>query len=135
MNKLLMQYLNSQQTSPTASRPASCDSTNSSNGPAKTKVIKYKTELCRTYEEKTYCPYGDKCRFAHGKEELVMVEAELSKKKRCNGFWMNGCCSYGRRCKFGHEELNWENMACLLALEAQCEAAPKVDSKLMKLLG
>lgn len=28
--------------------------------------VKYKTELCKTFSEKGYCPYGRKCRFAHG---------------------------------------------------------------------
>lgn len=73
MNKLLLQYLNAQPASPSTSRPTSCDSTNSNTVPAKTKVIKYKTELCRTYEEKGYCPYGGKCRFAHGRDDLVML--------------------------------------------------------------
>ena len=31
---------------------------------------KYKTELCKTFSETGKCPYGFKCRFAHGKEEL-----------------------------------------------------------------
>ena len=31
---------------------------------------KYKTELCKTFSDTGICPYGDKCRFAHGKEEL-----------------------------------------------------------------
>ena len=31
---------------------------------------KYKTELCKTYEDSGFCPYGNKCRFAHGRKEL-----------------------------------------------------------------
>ena len=31
---------------------------------------KYKTELCKKLQNKDYCPYGFKCRFANGKEEL-----------------------------------------------------------------
>lgn len=58
MNKLLLQYFNQAQ-SP-SSRTSSCDS-NSSD------TLKYKTELCKKYEEKGLCPYGLKCRFAHGK--------------------------------------------------------------------
>ena len=33
----------------------------------------YKTELCRSWEEKGSCRYGAKCQFAHGEEELRTV--------------------------------------------------------------
>lgn len=33
----------------------------------------YKTELCRSWEEKGTCRYGSKCQFAHGEEELRNV--------------------------------------------------------------
>lgn len=33
----------------------------------------YKTELCRSWEEKGSCRYGSKCQFAHGEEELRKV--------------------------------------------------------------
>jgi hypothetical protein len=33
----------------------------------------YKTELCRSWEEKGTCRYGTKCQFAHGEEELRRV--------------------------------------------------------------
>ena len=32
--------------------------------------IKYKTELCKYYEINGFCKYGDKCAYAHGKENL-----------------------------------------------------------------
>ena len=31
---------------------------------------KYKTEICRKFEESRFCPYGNKCRFAHGKKDV-----------------------------------------------------------------
>lgn len=34
----------------------------------------YKTELCRSWEEKGSCRYGAKCQFAHGEEELRQVQ-------------------------------------------------------------
>ena len=34
----------------------------------------YKTELCRSWEEKGSCRYGPKCQFAHGEEELKRVQ-------------------------------------------------------------
>ena len=33
----------------------------------------YKTELCRSWEEKGTCRYGNKCQFAHGEDELRTV--------------------------------------------------------------
>jgi Zinc finger C-x8-C-x5-C-x3-H type (and similar) len=34
----------------------------------------YKTELCRSWEEKGTCRYGPKCQFAHGDEEIKRVQ-------------------------------------------------------------
>jgi len=36
------------------------------------KEEKYKTEICKNYEMDHFCPYGNKCRFAHGKGELKL---------------------------------------------------------------
>lgn len=48
----------------------------SSGGPSATnrKLGLYKTELCRSWEEKGSCRYGTKCQFAHGEEELRKVQ-------------------------------------------------------------
>lgn len=45
------------------------------NGPSANnrKLGLYKTELCRSWEEKGTCRYGSKCQFAHGEEELRKV--------------------------------------------------------------
>lgn len=101
----------------------------------RTNASKHKTELCKTFEELGCCPYERKCRFAHGKHELVKAPVNSgSKARKCNGFWKNGCCSYGVRCQFGHAEVKWEDSAVLLGLEAACcERLPRA-SKLMKLL-
>ena len=32
--------------------------------------LKYKTEICKNWEQTFSCKYGSKCKFAHGKEEL-----------------------------------------------------------------
>ena len=42
---------------------------------------KYKTELCKSWVETNFCPYGNKCRFAHGKNELVSKHINSSYKK------------------------------------------------------
>ncbi len=66
---------------------------------------KYKTELCKTFSEKGKCPYGYKCRFAHGKEELNSKNLNLNyKKKKCKKFSEYGFCPYGSRCSFKHDE-------------------------------
>ena len=46
------------------------------NGPSANnrKLGLYKTELCRSWEEKGSCRYGSKCQFAHGEEELRKVQ-------------------------------------------------------------
>lgn len=45
------------------------------NGPSANnrKLGLYKTELCRSWEEKGTCRYGAKCQFAHGEDELRKV--------------------------------------------------------------
>jgi Zinc finger C-x8-C-x5-C-x3-H type (and similar) len=47
----------------------------SGNGPSANnrKLGLYKTELCRSWEEKGTCRYGPKCQFAHGEEEIRKV--------------------------------------------------------------
>ena len=65
----------------------------------------YKTELCKKFQTKGYCPYGSKCRFAHGKEELNSKNTGNNyKKKSCKTFLENGFCPYGSRCSFKHDE-------------------------------
>ena len=71
----------------------------------KKKDPKYKTELCKTFTETGKCPYGYKCRFAHGKEELLskLINSNY-KKKDCKTFSEIGFCPYGSRCSFRHDE-------------------------------
>ncbi|KAG6332480.1 hypothetical protein ID866_6609 [Astraeus odoratus] len=66
----------------------------------------YKTELCRSWEEKGTCRYGAKCQFAHGEEELRTVPRHPKYKTEiCRTFWVSGACPYGKRCCFIHTEL------------------------------
>ncbi|KNZ60902.1 uncharacterized protein VP01_1484g1 [Puccinia sorghi] len=63
----------------------------------------YKTELCRSWEEKGTCRYGSKCQFAHGQEELKNVSRHPKfKTEICRTFWLHGSCPYGKRCCFLH---------------------------------
>lgn len=66
----------------------------------------YKTEMCRTWIEHNYCPYNEKCRFAHGKKELhdKVIVGRNYKQKDCKSFHTRGFCNYGSRCHFRHEQ-------------------------------
>jgi butyrate response factor 1 len=65
---------------------------------------KYKTELCMTFANSGFCAYGNKCRFAHGKEDLFFKEVTHPKyrKSDCLTFHTTGACTYGTRCHFRH---------------------------------
>ncbi|XP_073706903.1 mRNA decay activator protein ZFP36L1 [Garra rufa] len=64
---------------------------------------RYKTELCRTYEESGICKYGTKCQFAHGMEELRGLNRHPKyKTEPCRTFHTIGFCPYGARCHFIH---------------------------------
>lgn len=77
---------------------------------AKCSDEKYKTELCQKYCENGFCPYGNKCRFAHGKDELVYKKlCNNYKKKQCKTFFECGYCPYGTRCTFKHNEFSFYN--------------------------
>lgn len=69
---------------------------------------RYKTELCRPFEESGVCKYGDKCQFAHGFNELRnLARHPKYKTELCRTFHTIGFCPYGPRCHFVHnfEEL------------------------------
>ena len=66
---------------------------------------RYKTELCRPFEESGKCKYGDKCQFAHGKHELRhMVRHPKYKTELCRTYHSSGLCPYGPRCHFIHNQ-------------------------------
>lgn len=64
---------------------------------------RYKTELCRPFEENGTCKYGDKCQFAHGVHELRSLSRHPKyKTELCRTFHTIGFCPYGPRCHFIH---------------------------------
>lgn len=67
---------------------------------------KFKTELCKSWIESKFCIYGNKCRFAHGKSEVIEknVNTNKYKLKDCYSFFTFGYCNYGIRCHFKHDE-------------------------------
>ena len=69
----------------------------------KQKPERYKTELCRAYEDHNWCKYGSRCQFAHGQTELRQVEKHPKfKTQLCNAYHSTGYCKYGSRCHFVH---------------------------------
>ncbi|XP_006627647.2 mRNA decay activator protein ZFP36L1 [Lepisosteus oculatus] len=84
---------------------ASASSLSPTKSPASTPPVssRYKTELCRTYEESGNCKYGAKCQFAHGLEELRGLSRHPKyKTEPCRTFHTIGFCPYGARCHFIH---------------------------------
>lgn len=78
----------------------------------KKKDPKYKTELCKSWLETGFCVYGNKCRFAHGRNELYnKVQSSNYKKKPCKSFVETGFCPYGSRCNFRHDERKINDIA------------------------
>jgi len=66
---------------------------------------RYKTELCRQFEEAGRCCYGGRCQFAHGRAELRSVTRHPKyKTDLCRTFHNTGLCPYGQRCHFIHNE-------------------------------
>ncbi|XP_041353759.1 mRNA decay activator protein ZFP36L2-like [Gigantopelta aegis] len=66
---------------------------------------RYKTELCRPFEESGQCKYGDKCQFAHGAKELRSLPRHPKyKTDLCRTYHTIGFCPYGPRCHFIHNE-------------------------------
>jgi len=68
-----------------------------------TQTSRYKTEMCRTFEENGTCKYGEKCQFAHGSHEIRTVSRHPKyKTDLCRTYHSVGFCPYGPRCHFIH---------------------------------
>jgi hypothetical protein len=75
---------------------------------------KYKTEMCKNWELRGTCKFGDKCCFAHGREELkakVLTHIKY-KTKPCKQYHQTGYCPYGQRCQYLHKEALQPNVFC-----------------------
>jgi hypothetical protein len=93
------------------SEPA--DRSQSNVRPAPPNSSRYKTELCRPFEENGTCKYGDKCQFAHGVGELrTLTRHPKYKTELCRTFHTTGFCPYGPRCHFIHN--SEDSKKCLL---------------------
>ena len=119
------QYVDSLKTDPSALSGGSCSGNNKENrfrersyselgdrlhpgtqacvGSSQVNSSRYKTELCRPFEENGACKYGDKCQFAHGMHELRSLSRHPKyKTELCRTFHTIGFCPYGPRCHFIH---------------------------------
>ena len=69
---------------------------------------KYKTEICKNFEQSKFCKFGINCCFAHGEAELrtKTVSNEFYKTKSCRHFENAGFCPYGQRCQYFHFQSN-----------------------------
>jgi len=75
---------------------------------------KYKTEMCKNWELRGTCKFGDKCCFAHGRDELkakVLTHVKY-KTKPCKQYHQTGYCPYGQRCQYLHKEAIQPNVFC-----------------------
>jgi len=75
---------------------------------------KYKTEMCKNWELRGRCKFGDKCCFAHGRNELkakVLTHVKY-KTKPCKQYHQTGYCPYGQRCQYLHKEAVQPNVFC-----------------------
>ncbi|XP_047450969.1 mRNA decay activator protein ZFP36L1 [Mugil cephalus] len=101
--------LSSAASSPASRTPAQVQAQAQAPAPPPHISTRYKTELCRTYEESGACKYGAKCQFAHGLDELRGLSRHPKyKTEPCRTFHTIGFCPYGARCHFIHnaDELN-----------------------------
>jgi tristetraprolin len=61
--------------------------------------------MCKSFVELGTCKFGDRCQFAHAKEELRNVpRPEKYKTRKCKKFFEEGICPYGSRCSFLHSD-------------------------------
>jgi len=63
----------------------------------------FKTKICNRWKELGYCPYGEKCCFAHGLRELRKRPVKHKNLKNItykNG--LAGCFPHGSPCRFSH---------------------------------
>ena len=91
---------------------------------------RYKTALCKNYIQNHSCPYGDKCQFAHGEQELrsfnaqpqnMMYSLGMNQKNqnnmlnykivKCKNWEKDKSCKYGAHCTYAHGEEELRNKA------------------------
>lgn len=89
-----------------------------------------KIKLCRSVTSKKPCPHGDKCRYAHSKEELVRDDCYFAGECRMvtlvDGVWQN---KEGKRsCFHLHPNETEENLAARRKARQPEESKPKTET-------
>jgi len=89
----------------------SSETIDSDGGSVEPRMDKIKSQLCKKFMENGYCPYGKKCKFAHGSQELRKNDQVNSKykTKECGSFKIDMFCMYGDRCNFIHDKTSAVN--------------------------
>ena len=91
---------------------------------------RYKTVLCKKFMSTQSCPYGEKCQFAHGEQELrpfngqapnMMYTMGMGSKNqnnmlnykivKCKNWEKDKTCKYGVHCTYAHGEEELRNKA------------------------
>ena len=93
---------------------------------------RYKTTLCKKFSSGQTCPYGDKCQFAHGQQELRLYSGQnmvqnmalggsVNNKQqnnminykivKCKNWEKDRTCKYGAHCTFAHGDGDLRNKA------------------------
>merc|ERR1712223_211958 len=115
--------------SASSSSSSSSDSfASSSSTNAKVNTSRYKTEMCRPFQENGSCKYGDKCQFAHGFGELRTVTRHPKyKTDLCRTYHSSGFCPYGPRCHFVHnlDEATSQQIPANVVLRPGQSASPQ----------
>jgi len=89
----------------------STQASKSAQSEQKVDEAKYKTEMCNNWIETNHCRYGNKCQFAHGKEELdIFKQSQKRRTKNCRVFYKEKQCMYGSRCMFRHEHRHFDQI-------------------------
>ena len=93
---------------------------------------RYKTSLCKKFGTPEGCPYGEKCQFAHGEQELRIYAGQpqnligmnmynpnmLNKTQnnllnykivKCKNWEKDKTCKYGAHCTFAHSDEELRN--------------------------
>ena len=80
---------------------------------------KYKRNICKNWSESGTCAYGTKCQYAHGYDELHVVDKlteeqlkahDLFKTQNCRSFHKDMFCWFGRRCQWRHEHRTFQKV-------------------------
>lgn len=117
--------------SASSSSSTSSDSIGSTNANAKVNTSRYKTEMCRPFQENGSCKYGEKCQFAHGLSELRTVSRHPKyKTDMCRTYHASGFCPYGPRCHFVHnlEEAGVKQLPVNVVLRPGQSSSPTTSS-------